>query len=74
MRIFSGLLLLQSIKFVYKYRLLHSMQVVSDVSTSIILSIVLRVIICLCRSLFYQTETSYFINKSNDVLLMCKNL
>ena len=51
-----------------------SMQDVSDISTTIILSIVLRVIICLCRPIFYETETLHVINKSSVVLLMCMNL
>jgi hypothetical protein len=51
-----------------------SMQGVSDISTIIILSVVLRVIICLCRPIFCETEKLHVINKSSDVLLMCTNL
>jgi hypothetical protein len=50
------------------------MQSVTDVSTTFILSIVLRVIISLCRPTFHETETLHVINKSSDAVLMCMNL
>ena len=50
-----------------------STQVVPDVSTTVILSIVLRIKICLLP-VFYETERICVINKPSCVLLMCLNL
>jgi hypothetical protein len=72
---FLGLLVLQKMKFMYKYRLCNFMQGVSAMFLLLLfLSIIFRVIICLSRPIFYETKTLHVINKSSDVLLMCFTL